>query len=112
MKGDSHSFFKGLGVSCFNYTCEQFVPASHFLVRKLYYVQLFVWLPKISQFLNFFAHKFKYLISFVTFFFFLLFCFLFLQLRKAQDEIGELQTVNDHLQKRFDKLKSKRKDDT
>ncbi|XP_027048971.1 leucine-rich repeat flightless-interacting protein 2-like [Pocillopora damicornis] len=35
-----------------------------------------------------------------------------LQLRKAQDEIGELQTVNDHLQKRFDKLKSKRKDDT
>ena len=34
------------------------------------------------------------------------------QLRKAQDEIGELQTVNDHLQKRFDKLKSKRKDDT
>ncbi|RMX41786.1 hypothetical protein pdam_00005550 [Pocillopora damicornis] len=37
---------------------------------------------------------------------------LVLQLRKAQDEIGELQTVNDHLQKRFDKLKSKRKDDT
>lgn len=34
------------------------------------------------------------------------------ELRKAQDEIGELQTVNDHLQKRFDKLKSKRKDDT
>ena len=43
----------------------------------------------------------------------LCFCwFPVLQLRKAQDEIGELQTVNDHLQKRFDKLKSKRKDDT
>ena len=43
----------------------------------------------------------------------ILFLSLFLlQLRKAQDEIGELQTVNDHLQKRFDKLKSKRKDDT
>ena len=40
------------------------------------------------------------------------FILLLLQLRKAQDEIGELQTVNDHLQKRFDKLKSKRKDDT
>ena len=111
MKGDSQSFFKGLGVSCLNYTCEQFVPVFHFLVRKLYYLYVFVWLPKISQFLNFFAHKFKYLISFVTFFV-CFFAFFFLQLRKAQDEIGELQTVNDHLQKRFDKLKSKRKDDT
>ena len=38
VKGDSHSFFKGLGVSCLNDTSEQFVPVFHFLVRKLYYL--------------------------------------------------------------------------
>lgn len=36
----------------------------------------------------------------------------FFQLRKAQEDVGELQTVNEHLQKRFDKLKNKRKDET
>lgn len=34
------------------------------------------------------------------------------ELRKAQEDVGELQTVNEHLQKRFDKLKNKRKDET
>ncbi|XP_031557993.1 leucine-rich repeat flightless-interacting protein 2-like [Actinia tenebrosa] len=33
------------------------------------------------------------------------------ELRKAQDEVSELQTVNDHLQKRLDKMKSRRKEE-
>ncbi|XP_032241161.1 leucine-rich repeat flightless-interacting protein 2 [Nematostella vectensis] len=33
------------------------------------------------------------------------------ELRKAQDEVNELQTVNDHMTKRFEKLKNKRKDE-
>ena len=38
--------------------------------------------------------------------------FVLMQLRKAQDEVSELETVNDHLQKRLEKFKSKRKEET
>jgi hypothetical protein len=36
----------------------------------------------------------------------------FLQLRKAQDDIIEIQTAHDHIQKRYEKLKTRRKEET
>ena len=36
----------------------------------------------------------------------------YLQLRKAQDDIIEIQTAHDHIQKRYEKLKSRRKEET
>jgi hypothetical protein len=36
----------------------------------------------------------------------------YLQLRKAQDDIIEIQTAHDHIQKRYEKLKNRRKEET